>query len=81
MNALAQALAITTAYIASRPPLDDDEEDQDVNILETVAAILQSADTAEVEALTDAASALALEADNSTMRDNLVNLPQHLGLR
>jgi hypothetical protein len=80
MNKLAEALALATAYIASRQPHDDDEEDEDVAVLEAIAASLQSASPAEVKALSESADMLAKQQTDPIFKDTLVNLLPHLGL-
>lgn len=81
MNSLAQALAIATTYIASRPARDDDEEDNDVAVLEGIAALLQSASVDEVSALDLAASRLSKEQQDENLKAQYANLLDHLGLR
>lgn len=81
MKALAQSTALAIAYISSRPVMSDDQEDEDVEILESLAAILQSASTEEIQIMEEAAIDMAVTQTDPQMKDNLSNLLRYLGLR
>lgn len=55
MTALAEALTFAVAYLGSTPRSDDNDEDNDVNALESLAALLQTATGEEREAIRSAA--------------------------
>lgn len=61
--------------------MSDDQEDADVEILESLAAILQSASTEEIQIMEEAAIDMAVTQTDPQMKDNLSNLLRYLGLR
>jgi hypothetical protein len=73
MKALADALVYAVAFIDSREPSDDEDEDQDVGALESIAYYLGSATDKEKDALAAAAErALAAELKSSRPNKALV---------
>lgn len=80
MKSLAQALAIATAYISARPNRAPDQEDDDVRVLEDIAAIMQEATKEEVKSLAESATKLAEHQSNPDFKDNLIHLTRYLGL-
>lgn len=80
MQHLALALAIATSHIASRRPADDGEADQDVAVLDAVAAVMRSAGKDEVQALAESAFEQAKEQTDDRMKEQFLNLLLDLGL-
>lgn len=80
MRNLADCLALTIVHIATRQPCSDEDEDDDVRVLESIAADLQSASADEITALSESAQRLAAIEKDADRRDHFQNLLAHLGI-
>lgn len=80
MNHLSEALALAIAHISSRATRNDDEADDDVTMLESLAAMLKESDPETLNALANSAARLAAKQTNPELKAELADLMEHLGL-
>ncbi len=80
MNHLSEALALAIAHISSRGTRNDDEAEDDVSMLESLAAMLKEADPETLNTLANSAARLAAEQSNPKLKAELADLMEHLGL-
>lgn len=80
MKNLADCLALAIVHIATRQPHDDEDEDDDVSALESIAADLQDAPADEIAALRESTKRLATVEKDPNRREHYQNLLSHLGI-
>ncbi|MGV3662000.1 MAG: hypothetical protein ACO1TE_17580 [Prosthecobacter sp.] len=77
---LADALAMSIVYIATRENVNDDEDHYDVTILESITAELHEASPSEIDALRESANRLATLETDIDRREQYQNLLSSLGI-